>query len=194
MMYYYKTNGGLIAVTSRIDDEEITAEEFAALKARIKIPVWTDAMQEHHERHRPLTESEVMGMLIRQQVNTLEVDDQTALRMAEFYPAWSDIIGQTAEKAGYKFTHNGNLYKTIPTNHTFAAQWVPGVGTESLYTRIDETHDGTMYDPIPYEGNMALVSGKHYSQDGKVYLCNRDTVNPVYNTLAELVGLYVEMV
>lgn len=144
--------------------------------------------------NRPLTESEVSRMLIVQQVNALEVDDQTAYQMREFYPAWSDIIGQTAEKAGFKFTYNGDLYKTIPANHTFAAQWVPGDGTESLYTRIDETHDGSLYDPIPYDGNMALESGKYYSQDGKVYLCNRDTVNPVYNTLAELVGLYVEMV
>ena len=41
---------------------------------------------------------------------------------------------------------------------------------------------------------MALVSGKYYSQDGVVYLCNRDTINPVYNTLRELVGIYVEIV
>ena len=165
----------------------MTDEEIAVIQRDI-------ARHEAQEKHRPLTESEVMGMLLRQQVNTLEVDDQTAFRMREFYPAWSDIIGQTAEKAGYKFTYNGDLYKTIPANHTFAAQWVPGDGTESLYTRIDETHDGSRYDPIPYEGNMALVSGKYYSQDGKVYMCNRDTVNPVYNTLAELVGIYVEMV
>lgn len=37
----------------------------------------------------------------------------------------------------------------------------------------------------------ALEAGKYYSQSGKTYLCNRDTGNPVYNALAELVGLYV---
>ena len=166
---------------------ELTPDELSAMQAEA-------ARYEAFERTRQLTEQEVTAMLIRQHVNTLEVDDQTALRMVEFYPAWSDIIGQTAEKAGYKFTHNGKLYKTIPPNHTFAAQWVPGVGTESLYTRIDETHAGTLADPIPYEGNMALVSGLYYSQDGVTYLCNRDTVNPVYHPLSELVGLYVEMV
>ena len=36
--------------------------------------------------------------------------------------------------------------------------WVPGVGTESIYTHIDETHDGTQYDPIPYDGNMELTA------------------------------------
>ena len=55
-------------------------------------------------------------------------------------------------------------------------------------------HDGTKYDPIPYEGNMALVSGKYYIEDNVTYLCNRDTVNPVYNKLSELVGIYVEVV
>ncbi len=64
-------------------------------------------------------------------------------------------------------------------------------GTDSLYARIDEQHDGTKYDPIPYSGNMALEAGKYYSQSGKTYLCNRDTGNPVYNALADLVGLYV---
>ena len=41
---------------------------------------------------------------------------------------------------------------------------------------------------------MALVSGKYYSQDGVTYLCSRDTANPVYNPLRELVGVYVEIV
>ena len=166
---------------------EMAPEEIAAMQVE-------QAKVEAQERQRPLTESEVLTMLLKQQVNTLEVDDQTAYRMREFYPAWSDIIGQTAEKAGYKFTYNGDLYKTIPANHTFAAQWVPGDGTESLYTRIDETHDGSRYDPIPYEGNMALVSGKYYIQDGVTYLCSRDTGSPVYHPLSELVGLYVEEV
>ena len=145
-------------------------------------------------RTRPLTEDEVAAMLVRQQINTLTVDDQTALRMAAFYPEWNCLIGQTVDKAEYKFQHNGKLYKTIPANHTFQADWVPGVGTESIYVRIDEAHDGTKYDPIPYNGNMALESGKYYTQSGMTYLCNRDTVNPVYNALSELVGIYVEVI
>lgn len=34
-------------------------------------------------------------------------------------------------------------------------------------------------------------NGKYYTQNGKTYLCNRDTVNAVYNQLSELVGIYV---
>ena len=149
---------------------------------------------EANERTRPLTMEEVSRMLIAQQINTLEVDDSTALRMAEFYPQWKDLIGTTVDKAGFKFTHGDALYKTIPEQHSFQADWVPGVGTESIYTRIDETHAGTLTDPIPYNGNMALEAGKYYSQSGAVYLCTRDTVNPVYSALANLVGLYVNKV
>ena len=165
---------------------DMTAEEIAVMEAEA-------AKFEAYERNRPLTAEEVNAMLIRQQINSLTVDDNIALRMREFYPDWEDMIGQTVEKAGFRFKHDGNLYKTIPANHTFQADWVPGVGTESLYTLIDETHAGTLDDPIPYNGNMALESGKYYSQNGLVYLCTRDTVNPVYNALADLVGLYVEI-
>ena len=162
--------------------ESISAMEDAAKRA--------DAA----ELHRPLSAEEVTRLLIAQQVNTLDVDDQTAVRMTEFYPEWQDLIGKTADKSEYKFQHNGKLYKTIPATHTFQADWIPGVGTESIYTRIDETHDGTQYDPIPYEGNMALTAGLYYIQNGVTYLCNRDTINPVYNALVDLVGVYVEVV
>lgn len=64
---------------------------------------------------------------------------------------------------------------------------------KSLWEEICETHDGTKYDPIPYDGNMALVSGLYYTQSVVLYLCNRDTVNPVYHALSELVGQYVEV-
>ena len=164
----------------------MTAEEIAAMEAE-------SARFEAAERRRPLTTEEVTAMLIKQQINTLSVDDNTALRMVEFYPEWADLIGKTVDKAEYKFQYEGKLYKTIPSNHTFQADWVPGAGTESLYTLIDEQHDGSRYDPIPYSGNMALENGKYYTQDCVTYLCNRDTGNPVYHALSALVGLYVEI-
>ena len=146
---------------------------------------------ELNERTRPLTESEVSRMLIAQQINTLIVDDNTALRMKDFYPAFESIIGQTV-KQGFKFTHGDKLWRTEQPEMTIQEHYAPGVGTESLYSEVCESHAGTLEDPIPYSGNMALESGKYYSQDNKVYRCTRDTGNPVYNALSELVGLYVE--
>ena len=149
------------------------------------------AMLDEYERTRPLTAEEVTAMLIRQQINTLTVDDNTALRMKDFYPAFESVIGQTVRQ-GFKFTHGGKLWRTEQPEMTIQEHYAPGMGTESLYSEVCETHAGTLEDPIPYNGNMALESGKYYMQDGKIYRGIRDTVNPVYNALSELVGLYVE--
>lgn len=159
---------------------EMTAEEIAAMQDAA-------ARAESEEKHRPLSLGEVQEMMVRAQINTLAVDDATALRMVAYYPAWT---AGTAYAAGDRLVYNGDLYKVLQS-HTSQGTWPPGAGTESLYTRIDEQHDGTKYDPIPYSGNMALEAGKYYIQSGKTYLCNRDTGNPVYNALADLVGIYV---
>ena len=103
-------------------------------------------------------------------------------------------LGSVEAPAGFRFYYGGALYKCNDQNPTFQAGWVPGVGTESLYVRIDEIHAGTSDDPIPYDGNMELTAGLYYEQDGVVYLCTRDSGNPVYHALKDLVGLYVEVV
>lgn len=161
---------------------ELTPDEIASMHAEN-----TKAML--MERTRPLTESEVSRLLIKQQINTLSVDDNTALRMVEFYPAWES--GQ-AYTAGYKVQYGGKLWRCIQA-HTSQDSWAPSTDTASLWERIDETHTGDQYDPIPYEGNMALTAGLYYTQNGVTYLCNRDTGISVYNALSELVGLYVEV-
>lgn len=162
----------------------MTAEEIAEVEE-------AQARYEAEEKHRPLTIGEVAEMLIRQQINTLAVDDQTALRMIAFYPAWES---GKAYAAGDKLVSGGKLYKVLQA-HTSQSTWVPGAaGTESLYARIDEEHDGTQYNPIPYEGNMALENGKYYTQSDVLYKCTRDTGKPVYHALSELVGIYVEVV
>ena len=139
------------------------------------------------DKRRPFTESEVNRLLIAQQINSLAVDDSTALRMREFYPDWAAGQDYTV---GFKVQRGGALYKVLQA-HTSQDGWEPE-NAPSLWTEICESHAGTLTDPIPYSGNMALEAGKYYSQSGVVYLCTRDTVNPVYNALADLVGLYVE--
>lgn len=158
---------------------DMTTEEIAAQEARQKT-------FESAERTRPLTVEEVTAMLIKQQINTLEVDDNTALRMVEFYPEWAS--GQ-AYTVGFKVQHGSKLWRCLQA-HTSQTGWEPE-NAPALWTEICETHAGTLNDPIPYSGNMALESGKYYIQDYTIYLCTRDTGNPVYNPLAELVGIYV---
>lgn len=130
------------------------------------------------ERTRTLNAEEVAAMLIRQQVNTLTVDDQTALRMRQYYPTFAELTGKTV-KQGTKFraydSDGADLYKVIQPELTIQAHYPPGAGTEALYTRIDETHDGTQADPIPAARGMEYEYGKYYldGEDGKTYLCER---------------------
>lgn len=145
-----------------------------------------NARYELMEKSRPFTAEEVNRMVIAQQINSLAVDDTTALRMLEFYPEW---VSGHAYTVGFKVQLGGKLWRCLQA-HTSQAGWEPE-NAASLWTEICETHAGTLDDPIPYSGNMALESGKYYLQDYVIYLCNRDTGNPVYNSLAELVGLYV---
>lgn len=159
---------------------DMTAEEIAAQETKRKT-------FEAAERSRPLNAEEVTSLLIAKQINMLEVDDNTALRMVEFYPEWTAGQDYTA---GYKVQHGGKLWRCVQA-HTSQTGWEPE-NAPALWTEICESHAGTLDDPIPYSGNMALESGKYYSQSGAVYICTRDTVNPVYSDIADLVGLYVE--
>ena len=164
---------------------EETPEKLAQMEHSAKVTA-------AEEKNRPMTESEVSRMLLTQQVNSLAVDDNTAMRMMSFYPTFESIVGQTVSK-GYKFTYGGKLWRVIQPEITIQSYYLPGVGTESLYEQVNKTHDGTLDDPIPYNGNMALQEGLYYYQSGTIYLCTRDTVNPVYSPLRELTGLYVEV-
>ena len=122
-----------------------------------------------------------------------------ALAIKGIYPAWAELLDERHQshkaQQGFKFSHEGKLYSIQQPEYTFTALYVPGTaGTESLFAVIDEYHAGSFEDPIPYNGNMALEKGKHYIQDGQIYLCTRDSVNPVFHKLVELLGLYVVQV
>lgn len=112
------------------------------------------------------------------------VDEVEAVKL---YPHW--VVG-VAYSVDFKVQYGGRLYKVLQA-HTSQADWTPDI-VPSLFTEINETDKGTLDNPIPYNGNMELETGKYYSQDGKVYLCTRDisAVHP----LSALVGLYVELV
>lgn len=160
-----------------IPDEEVSAMARAARAQMLR------------ERGRSLDLGEVLALLIPGVINTAQVDDNTALRMTSYYPEWSPGVSYTV---GFKVQRNGKLWKVVQA-HTSQAGWEPE-NVASLWTQICESHSGAEDDPIPYEGNMALVAGLYYVQDGEWYRCVRDTINPVYHALRDLVGHYVEVI
>ena len=135
------------------------------------------------------------------EINTLGLTASQALEVQHWFPVLYETEGfqeGDAISAGTRVQHDGKLWQAMQ-DHTITAAFVPSIDTAALYCEVTEDFDengqelGTLENPIPYDGNMALENGKHYEQAGKVYRCTRDTVVPVYNALADLVGIYVEL-
>lgn len=81
---------------------ELTTDEITLLQLeRRKIDLY--------EKSRPLSASEVLALLIPQQINTLAVDDATASRMVEFYPKLTMYAEGSLIAAGTRINWNGTL-------------------------------------------------------------------------------------
>ena len=161
---------------------ELSADEITAMNQYAR-------EQALRERTRPLTTEEVLAKIIPQTINSVAVDDNTALRMMGYYPQWASGADYTV---GYKVQFDDKLWKCRQA-HSAITGWEPP-NVASLWEQVCESHTGTEEDPIPYDGNMALTAGLYYTQDYRLYRCIRDTINPVYHQLEELVGQYVELV
>ena len=125
---------------------------------------------------------------LRQLIEQLAVTlaDETALTGVELFPMWA--IGR-AYAVDDRVQHGGTLYKCVQA-HTSQADWAPDK-TPALWAVVSKGQTGTVDDPIPFTQPMQIYKDKYYSQNGKVYLCTRDSGQPLAFNLAELVGLYV---
>jgi len=140
-----------------------------------------------------LNKVDVMLSGIAEKINDAGLTAEQALEKKKYFPKWNDEIGNE-HYAGFKFQYGETLYKVLQP-HTFAAEWVPGTGTESLYKVVQEDHEGTKDDPIPWEHNMELVEGLYYTDKDVLYLCIRDSGIALSYDLADLVsGGYVKPV
>lgn len=117
------------------------------------------------------------------------LDDNTALTATMLFPRWSP---DTAYTTAHRLLYGDTLYRVLQ-DHTSQADWTPDI-TPALYAVVEAVHTGSKADPIPYNGNMELVEGLYYTQADVLYVCTRSTGDPVYHALADLVGIYVEIV
>jgi hypothetical protein len=123
------------------------------------------------------------------------LEDAVALTAVELFPKWEELVAKAATVSkGFRFQYGSKLYRTEQAEYTFVAHYVPGEDTESLFSKVDESHAGTVEDPIPFEKNMEIYEGKYYTQNGVLYRCIRSSGQPLHHDLALLVGSYVEVV
>ena len=138
--------------------------------------------------------NELYRMLVRLAVKEARTitDDQEALAVKVLYKEWGKQIGNPLE-AGEYVQYNDKLYRVLQA-HTAQANWIPGIGTESLFVVIDKEHSGTLEDPIQYTANMEVFANKYYIEDGVVYKCTRDSGIALHNKASDLIGIYFELV
>ena len=166
-MRYYRTTTGVVMTTGSIIGTEITESEyFAEIQAAEERGAQKDIII---ERTRPLTAEEVTAMLIRQQINSLAVDDNTALRMTEFYPDWA--AGQDYA-TGYKVQHGGKLWRCLQA-HTSQDGWEPDIAP-SLWAKVlipDETVVPEWEQP---DSTNPYSAGDKVTHNGKTWVSNID--------------------
>lgn len=121
------------------------------------------------ERTRPLTAWEVTDMLIKQQINTLTVDDNTALRMTEFYPEWAS---DTAYSAGYKVQYGGTLYKCLQA-HTAQADWTPDA-SPSLWAKVLIPDPDVIPEWEQPDSTNPYMTGDKVTHNGKTWVSDID--------------------
>lgn len=134
-----------------------------------------------------------IARIITLAINTMSLSDDEALSVKSVYPQWSEFINKKLTQ-DMKVQYGDKLYKVRQNIAAVLENQPPSIDTAALYEEINESHSGTLEDPIPYNNNMELEEGKYYSQDGVTYLCTRSTGQAVYNNLSELVGIYVQTV
>lgn len=116
-----------------------------------------------------------------------DATDETALETVDLYPEWKPDTDYTVD--GLRYLYNDHLYK-IRQAHRSQAQYTPDI-VPALYELVVVGHSGTADDPIPFETGMKISKGLYYTENGIRYRCTRDSGNPLYNALADLVGIYV---
>ena len=157
---------------------DATAEELAAWEAD-KAAAESIIVQ--------MSVEEVLKLLAPQLVSN--VPDETAKHMVDYFPVWD---GDSVSYAvGDRVCYNHTLYKCI-TAHTSQSSWNPSDAV-SLWRNISEEAqeaDGSIEHPYAWEQGMTSYEGKYYTEDGKLYICIRDSINPLYSTIAALVNNY----
>ena len=130
---------------------------------------------------------------IAERINDTPMTAEQSLKNKKYYPQRKDIIGKQVN-TGFRFNEGETMYEVLKP-HPISAEWVPGQGTESPYKVVQEEHEGTKDDPIPWQLNMELYNGKYYTDKGVKYLCIRNSGMGLSFALADLVsGGYVRVV
>lgn len=130
----------------------------------------------------------IIGKVARR-INQVPMTVEESLELAAYFPKWE------ADKEmpnGYKVSYEGSLFEVIQA-HTSQADWNPRDAV-SLFKVVQVVATGSIDDPIVWESGMVLEDGKYYMDGDVMYKATRDSGNPLYYSLSDLVDTYVEVI
>ena len=111
---------------------------------------------------------------IKYSINALDLSNNDTIKYKDYLPDWNDYINKSLPK-DFKFRYNNQPYKTLQYINIVLENQTPDI-VYSLYAIINEEHEGTLEDPIPYTQQMSIEKGKYYIQYDVVYIAIQSTL------------------
>lgn len=105
---------------------------------------------------------------IKYSINALDLSNNDAIKFKDYLPDWNDYVGKSLP-INFKLQYNNQPYQTLQYINVVLSDQTPDI-VYSLYAIINEEHEGTLEDPIPYQQQMAIENGKYYIQYDVVYI------------------------
>lgn len=184
-------NNIVLRVTKEINGKEVNLQVINPSEEAILADGWVEYIPPKVEPKKSRMQI-VQEIIVKQYNERTDISNEEALDyMAIIYP-WDYYLDKTLD-VGMLVVYEDKPWRVRQT-HTPLEVYPPSLATASLYEAIDKEHSGEVDDPIPYTPPMEIFNGKHYTEDGVVYRCTRDSGTALSHRLADLVGLYVEVV
>lgn len=118
------------------------------------------------EATRPMTADEVQRLVLRRQVNALEIDDATASRMMDYYPTLDDYAEGTLISAGTAIHHGGALKRANVDLYNYPANSPDSAPT--LWADI-AYREGVRVIPATISAEQAFKLDELGWQNGHIY-------------------------
>lgn len=119
---------------------------------------------------RPSSTSQMEAAVMAFAAASVNIEDSVALKMPDLFPPWEDVLAAGKELPAGRILQDGTqLYRVVQAVTPQEGQPPHGDGMLAVYRPIDQSHSGTLEDPIPWVLGIDCIAGKHYSYKDKVY-------------------------
>lgn len=182
-----------------LDDPDIFAkrqlwrEQIATLEGMTDAEYedYTEPEVETYVKDVPSADDIVSQLKELAQAQVEALTDDEAKKVPALFPLWET---EKAYAVGDRVWYQASLYKCVQA-HTSQSTWNPKDAT-SLWANVSEESqeaDGSREHPFAWESGMTSYNGKYYTENGILYLCIRDSGNPLYFPISSLIGTYFQI-